>query len=392
MSDLSLLDIKRRPVADVAALLRHEDPQASASAGLRLAREAAKYGIDLRDYLMLAVAPDAKQHGDLTPYEALLAELKLPVKNDFGAGIVLQAASETFQTHPGTRALFPQVIDDMLRWNYRQTNIERVDGFLAVSRTVSGPELLTTFVDDTAEVYRTSTVPEGSRIPVRSLRTSEVAVRFFKHGSAIRTTYEFNRRASLDLLTPYVSRVARELELSKVKAATACLVNGDGAIGAAAPVVNQSSFNSLAGTATNGTLSWEHLLAWLVDRAKVGLPVDTVVGNWDSHFRWMKMFGASVSTDISVAQLLQRMGGVNIDIDRSFLPQNLRFEVSSTAPASKLIGLIKGETLEELREAGSDISEQETAILNQTVTYVRTQSTGYRLAMKDTRSIFDYNA
>ena len=63
--------------------------------------------------------------------------------------------------------------------------------------------------------------------------------------------------------------------------------------------------------------------------------------------------------------------------------------MSSAAPAEKLIGFSQADTVEELVETGSDIQESINAISNQTVKYVRTRNTGYRLIFGDTRSILD---
>lgn len=388
--DGSLLDIKRRPLSEVIDPLRARDTSASKSAGHALLRDAQRSGVSVKDYLMLAIQPDDKKFPGLNGYEMALAELNLPIRNDFKEGIVLQAASETFQTFPGTRAMFAPVIDDMLRWAYMQDQFENVANFLAVSRTVNGPELIYTTVDDTSEAYATNTVPEGSRVPIRSIRTSEAAVRFWKHGSGFRTTYEFNRRASLDVLTPFAARVARELMISKAKTAVTMLVGGDGTANSAAAVIDQSSYNGVVGTnSTNGRISYTHLLAWLVARAKAGFPIDTVVGNWDAYFQWLLLFQPTITANLSQQQAAQQMAGVSLNAPR-ILPGPVNFALCSSAPANKLVGLIKAETLEELREAGGDISEQAQNIENQTVNYIRTENTGYRLVMKDTRSIFNF--
>lgn len=383
----SLCDIKQRPVGEVVAGLKADSESASKEAGIRLVRDAAKFGLSVRDYLTLSV----KSEGDMSGYELSLAELNLPVKNDFKHGVVLQAASDTFQTYPGTRAMFPEVIDDMLRWASRQEQFEKVAPMLASSRTINGIEMVSTVVDaDDEERKATFTVPELGRIPVRTIRTSETSVKIWKHGSALRTSYEFNRRASLDILTPYANRIARELERSKVTAAVNVLINGDG-VHAAAPVVNQSSYNSATGaTATNGTINWQNFLYWLVQRALAGTPVDTIVGNWDSAFKYAQMWTLNGATGVSDAQNFQRVlgqmnvGGLNIPMPT--------FAVASAVPANRLLGLTKGETLEELIEAGSVISESERSILNQSMTYVKTENTGYRLVYSDSRSLFNYGA
>ena len=70
----------------------------------------------------------------------------------------------------------------------------------------------------------------------------------------------------------------------------------------------------------------------------------------------------------------------------------VNFALSSTMTASQLLGMSKGDSLEELVEAGSTINESERAILNQSITYVKTLNAGYKLAFGDTRSIFNYGA
>src|SRR5680860_396439 len=229
-----LIDLPRRPVEEVIAGLQADGRGASTEAGSALVGQAKDYGLSLRDYLTLAVDVRAGEYAEqahnakLSGYELAVAALGLPARDDFNQGVLLQASSESFQKYPGTRALFPEVIDDMLRWKDRQDTLETVAPLLSQSRTITGTELLSTVVEDDSADRGTQTVPELSNIPVRTIRTSQQSVQMFKHGSAYRTSYEFNRRASLDLLTPYATRVARELEVGKVLAATSVLVNGDG--------------------------------------------------------------------------------------------------------------------------------------------------------------------
>lgn len=392
-----LLKERVAPAALLSAFT-NDSGTASQDAGLKLIREAKSFDLDIKDYLQLKVDPklapaeEAMRFDGLNGYEASLAFLNLPVKNDLANGVVLQAAAETFQTFPGTRALFPQVIDDVVRWKYRQDNIEQIAPILANSRTISGTELLSTVVEDSETTDQIAAeIAEGSRIPVKSIRTSEHSVKIWKHGLGYRTTYEFNRRVAIDILTPYANRGLRELERSKLKRAVGLLVNGD-SVYAAAPVVAQSSFNaSLDANTTNGKLSYQAVLAWLVSRAQLGTPIDTVIGNWDSYFQWMKLFSIPIlGAGPTGADLLSK-GGFNV-ASQPLVGGPIKFAVSSDAPAGKLIGISKGDTLEELVEAGSLIAQSEQSMANQTITYYRTENSGYRLVFGDTRSILNYAA
>lgn len=389
--------IKKQAPEAVLSSLRQDSPGASREAGLKLIGQAREAGLSMRNYLTLAIDPKLSENKDrfhdgnrfLNGYEAALAYLELPVRDDLESGVLLQAASDTFQTFPGTRAMFPEVVDDMVRWKYRQDVFERVDPIVGNSRVITQPEMISTVVEDEKEDYeQETTIAELGRIPVHTIRTSQTSVGIWKHGMGYRTSYEFSRRASIDLLTPYAARANRELERSKVKTASLLLVNGDSVHGAA-PVVAQSSFNDKTGqTATNGKINYLNLLAWLVQRANAGMPVDTVLGNWDAYLQWLMLFAVPRTGDRTDVEDLARagfqLGGVPL------LSGVVNFALSSAVPANQLVGYSRGDTLEELVEAGSLINESERAASNQSITYYRTENTGYRLVFGDTRSIYNF--
>jgi hypothetical protein len=352
MTDLLSIAKNRKPAEQLLAGLKDENLTASLAAGQKLVQSAKNASLNVQDYLRLAIDTSTGEFAgsDLDGYEAALAFLDLPVRENLSKGIVLQAASETFNTFPGTRALFAPVIDNILQWNYRQDAIESVADIIAQSRGISGNEMITTVVDDNPEDYQqTGVIAEGARIPIRSLRTSEKGVKFYKFGGGIEFTYEFERRASLDLITPYAARMQREVEIGQTAIATALLINGDG-VNPAAPVVDATVLAATLPTdgqpvPKTGRLNWEIFLTWLVARARAGAPIDTVVGNWDMFLEWTRMF-ATPTTNIGASQVeLLQKAGVNVDLNRPNLGLNVRFALSSTAPAAKLIGLIKGETI-----------------------------------------------
>ena len=315
----SLTKVTRRGVDTLAPLLQ-ANPAVSLAAAHELIAEAKSFGLNLRDFLTLAIDPSKSENADryrdaqgyLNGYEATLSFLNLPVRDDFANGVVLDAASDTFQTYAGTRALFPEVVDDMVRWKYRQEQLESTVPMVSQSRTISGNEMISTVIDDKQEDYQTArAVAETTRVPVRTIRSSQTSVAIYKHGGGLRYSYEFARRARLDLMTPYFVRMARETEISKVAVATAMLVNGDGVNGAA-PVVKQVTLDS---GHTAGKISRKGLVKWLINRAKAGTPVDTVVGNWDAYLEWLELFAAPVvaagpnQADIASAQGFQ-LGGI----------------------------------------------------------------------------------
>ena len=369
--------------------IKSEDSSKSASTGQKLLKEAANFGLSTREYLMLAVKMDKE---GLDGYEQTLCALNLPVGDNFKEGVYLQAASDTFQTYTGTRALFPEVIDDVLRFTTRQDNYELTAPMVSNSRTINGVELISTVVDaePDADTNKSFSVSELGRIPVRTIKTSEKSVKIWKHGSALATSYEFARRASLDILTPHMNRITRELELSKVVAATDVLVNGDG-LAAAAGVLTQSAMATASGsTATAGAIDWQSFTYWLTQRAQAGLVVDTVLMGWDGYFQWMMLFAKQDANNGASGEERMSKAGVELGAPGLNLFTKITPVLSSAMPVGKILGYSKGDTLEELVEAGSNIQETERAILTQSITITKTENTGYRLVYGDTRGIYDF--
>lgn len=399
----SLSDIRRMSPEAALANLASYSPGTSLDAATRLIGQASSYGLGLRDYLRIAVDARLSATPDiyavdgngtlLNGYEASLLHLNLPTRNDLDGGITLQLAADTFQTFPGVRAFFPEVIDDMVRWQYRQLSFETLDGMISQSRTINGNELLSTVIDDTQADYEEAVraVAEGGRIPIHTIKGSSQSVKLWKFGGGYKTTYEFSRRVALDYLTPYAVRTAVETQRSKVAVGTYVLLNGDGAHGAA-PVSNQSGFNATVGTSSvNGKLSWKHLTAWFAARAQAGVPVDTVLGNWNAYLQWLWLFeiqpsGGKFSDAEQMANTGFKPGGVPI------LNGAVDFKLSTTMPDGQLLGFSKTFTLEELVEANSLIAESERSIQTQEVIYVKTENSGFRLPFGDTRSVYVYTA
>lgn len=397
----SILDLKASAASLEVVLkdLKAKEKTVSRNAGLELASEAKQYGLPIDDYLRFAIDLNASEEGKkyaaagLDGFEAALGYLGLPIKNDYSKKVTLAATNEVFQTYPGTRVMFPSVVDSILRWSENLDYLEKVSDLVGNSRTISGNELISVVAESDEDAEGTFQIAEGATIPVRTIKTSEYSVKMYKHGSGYEFTYEFDRRAAIDIITPYVARINRRLELSKVAAATGILINGDGAHDAA-PVVKQSDMykkiNGSSATAPTTKLDFASMLQWMVDRASTGAhaPIDTVAGNYDMYLQFLLLFNPILQNQ-SQAEALSKVGGPTLTAALPGLFRPIKFALSSAVPAGKLIGFTKSETLEELIEAGSQISESERSVTNQKITYVKTENTGYRLVFGDTRSIYD---
>ena len=388
MTRLSEIAQHRKPVEEVVGGLLSASSHESAEAGKKLIDKARDAGLSLRDYLVLAVdvksgtSGAANQAAGLNGYEAALSHLNLPFGNDFEQGVVLQAASDTFATYAGTRAMFPEVLDDMLKQAGRIEQLENTAALVSQSRVINGVEMISTVMEDTVEEDGTFTIAEGGKIPVRAVRTSQNSVRMYKHGSGYEFTYEFNRRASLDIITPFASRVARRLEISKVAAATSVLISGDG-VNAAATAEDLATYGAdFAGTKTLKD-NYRALAKFIMAKWKAGYTIDTIACNFDLYVEMMFMFAQTNIGTASDIQNLQAAGapGINLPVMNGMV----NVVLSSSIPDGYFVAFVKRESLEELVEAGSTIAESERSITNQVVTYVRSENTGYKLSFPDGR-------
>ena len=300
----SLSEIKKQSLSDLLKGVMDPVQQTSRDAGLRLTRQAAEYGLNTRDYLNLAVQFDAEDKTKelaskgFSGYEMAKVALNLPTRNDFANQITLAQASDTFAMYPGARNLFRYVVEDMLRWQSRQDNVQKIDGLIAGSRTIQGVELIRNVIDlNGADAAKSFNISELGEIPFRDVKTAQTSVKFGKVGSGIRISYEFNRNASLDVLTPFAARIYREKELMKIEMCTNIMIGGDGtSFHPAATVYKQVDYDS---TMNDGKLHFDGLIKHIIAMNKKGVSIDTVAGNWDGYEQYINLFKptANVTTD-----------------------------------------------------------------------------------------------
>lgn len=381
----NLNQLTRRPVAEVVAGLAADEESISQNAAHKLLSEARSYGLSVKEYLIAAIEPVKAGNDNLNGYEQALMSLNIPVRKNLENGTDLRAASDVFGTRTGTRILFPDVLMDIVKWTTGQDSIVNTASIVAQTRTIQGNSaIMMDLVDPGVDQTSMFQIAEGADIPLRKISTSERSVKMFKVGHGYEFTYEFARRANIDILTPYVSRINRQFEIDKVKYATAILVNGDG-VSSAITVDAETSYGG-----TNGALDWKSLFNWLVARAAAGYPIDTLIGNYATYGDFIGLFTPTVNTN-NVPQAMEKVGGPTLAPGLSFMNYKINFAISNTVAASNLVGIIKPETIEELNEAGSDIQESDRLITQQKVQFVRTTTVGYNLVTPQARRGFSYS-
>lgn len=367
------------------------------NAGNELIQAALSSGTDIEGIILQNVESDIT---GLDPIEAVFAHTNMPLSSkDPRAKARFASATETYVTSGSLKLLIPVLMDTLVREADNRTLTENVADLIASDRKVGGNELITEIVYDkaTGDAYDSWRVAEGTKIPVRTLKATNQAVRFYKLGSGIEFTYEASRRISIDRFIPHVNRQKFERTQSEARYAVEVLLQGDG-VHPAAPVVDISAFGGEATSVTNRQIrnNAEAFLQWLVDAAKNNRPIDTIVVNYDSLFDLGFMYpvhkelpnGGSVS-----ATGVQNIAGTTIGLNVSLpsgISLNVKVVVSSQMPAKSILGYRKGETLERLEEIGSNIQEQESTIRTQTVLVVSTVNVGFAIAYGESRSVLSW--
>lgn len=391
----NICEIKKQSLSDLLNGIKDKDAVRSAESAYRLMKQANEFGLSSKDYLDLAVEANAEDATKemaaqgLSGYEMAKVALGLPTKNDFANQITLAQASDTFATYKGSRFMFKYVVDDMLRWKTRQDQVQKLEDLISGSRTVPAREMIRQIVDlNGNDASNSFDIAEMGQIPFRNVKTSDVAVKFGKIGSGLRFSYEFAREASLDVLTPFVARIAREKELEKINRCTAIMINGDGtSYHAAAPEYNQSALDSAA---TAGKISFKGLWAHIINEAKKGVTIDHIAGNWDAYLQWLQMFPVTANVTTDAEELAKR--GLAPAFRQMSVFQPIQFVLDTAVPANKLLCYTKAETIEELVLSGSQIQEEERSIRDQTIMYTNTEDVGFSMIFGDTRSLYNYGA
>lgn len=377
---------KQSHKAVIGGLTQGNTPDAL-SAASALAAAASQRGLSIKQYLdaSIKVEDEHKTKGLKTGYEVALYELNLPVRDDFANNVSLQAAADTFATQPATRLLFPEVVTDMIKWKQGELDqFVSVAPLIAQTRIVQGSnELIMMELDENGADLSMNTIAEGANIPVVNIAQSQKSVKFYKVGKGYRFTYEFNRRASIDILTPFVNRMNRQFEIDKVNHAVNVLINGDG-VASAVTVDAETAYGG-----TNGTLDWKSFLKWVVARMAAGYPLDTYVMNYATYADFItNLFQPTAAGTPLLTEVGARAG---VSVGNTVL-QQLRMSLAfgPNVAASNILGINKAETLEELQEAGSDIVENQRVIRSQQVEFFRTINLGYNLVGPNSRRGFSY--
>lgn len=258
------------------------------------------------------------------------------------------------------------------RWNSQFAAPIPLTEIVAFTTPITGEDYRSAYMTYDAEALRMYRVGESAEIPMATLTSSARAIQLKKYGRGMRTSYEQLRRMRIDRIAWWIRWMALQAEIDKVTAALNVLINGDGNANTGATEINQSTLDS---TATPGELS---TLGWLKFRMQWAPPyqLTTILAQIDEAVQVIMLNLGTANLPLEG----RRIGGIG----NSLTPINstadgVRYGWTADAPDGKIVGFDRRNALEQVVEIGSNISETENFITNQTQVITMTENNAFAI-------------
>ena len=387
---------KKLGATDVLAKLQHSDKGTAIGHAMALLHDANQIGYGIDAALHQMVEPVNGLNGNEAIFQALGVPLNL---KDDAASAAFAASSTSFFTNDGLKILLPSLINNLLRAQKTTPIVERVEDLIVQTRMVKSNELQKEIEYDKAsnDSYGTFRIAESANIPVRTLKTSQTAVRFYKTGHGIELSYEVAQDMTPDILIPFANRIEFERSQTEHRIALETLINGESTLPGSAngPVVSENldTYDSKTGKSIRARA--EGFMKWLIACARAGRPIDTIVVGWDTILDLQFMFPVTDAFGNPAVGVGQVAGGSPVMAQMSItlargVNLNLNVVISSGMEEKQILGYRKNETLERLIKTKSQIDEMERVIRSQTILFTHSLISGFTLAYGESRRLLTW--
>jgi hypothetical protein len=367
---------------------------------VELHREAVQAGMPMGAYLEVLNPSEENSRSDA--FSRQMRAAGIVARSNPQAGYWASPASDFFDTTQG-RALYPEFFARQWRsvsfatpqqraillssdaiiggwerpyvdagpfWNNQFQPAIPLSEIVATVTPIRGEDYRSLFMTYDEDALRLFRVGESAEIPMATLTTSDRSIRLRKYGRGLRATYEQMRRMNVDKLAWWIRWQALQSEIDKVEAAMAILVAGDGNANTAA---TEHNLLTLDPTATPNELT---MLGWLKFRMQFAPPyvMTTALSQIDEAIQIVLLNMGTANIPLQGANL----GGIG----NSLTPINatadgVRYGWIDAAPNNKIIGFDRRFALEQITEIGSEISETERFITNQTQVVTMTENNAF---------------
>lgn len=236
--------------------------------------------------------------------------------------------------------------------------------------------------DPDPSTYRLVRVGEAAEIPGTTLTAGSRPIDLFKYARRLDVPYEVLRRVPIPIVAIFIARLAVQAEVDKVTTVQNVLINGDGNAGTAATVIPLVDVDSSAAANT------------LTLKAHLGFKL-----KFRNPHIWTTEL---VQESVLLQQLLLNTGSANIPLAMApqfgfggFTPMNdrlgdnVRYGISDTAPANKVLAFDRRSAIERVTEIGANINETQRFVKNQVETMTFSEVEGYAVFDAKATKILD---
>ena len=335
---------------------------------------------DMTLSMLLESLDPATEGSGLDAFERLMKEAGILTKTVRDKNIFSSKVDAFYRTNEN-KILFPEYVARTLVQAMTEFPIFN---YLVATRTpIDSNVYKASYLDwddaDNKKAVEMRRVTEAADLPLARIKLGDTAITLYKYGRAVEASYEALRRMSLELFERHINRIGTEAANNKVSEILAVIKDGDGNNNAA-PKHKAKDFDSAFNTALTKT-AW---IKFLLKFYPYGC--DTVVANEDGLLQILEVLYPASTVASKMDELLAK--GLNVS---TTLPQDLVVNttllynpgIDKIGGKEAIYGLNRSNTIEEIFEVGSTISEADKFIRNQTQILTISENSGFRKIFKD---------
>lgn len=328
---------------------------------LAMYEQAHKHNLTLSGYLERL---DPSKPGDeSTAFERQLALHDIRVQSNPKHGLYADTFEKFFVTD-STRSLFPEYINNVARWAALWSEDDPYDINLIVSNSIGLNEngFRAMYVSDSEAGYREGESSEKGSFPRITITWSERLASMKKYGLQIDWSYEFARRARIDVVRPVIERAVGVRNRDVFRDGLDLILNGDGTTMSPA-ATSETAVTYDTTIAANGSITYLAWLKWLYG-FRPYVP-DVVITTFDVAYKIMTMTRANVDTLALRESLAQNFKGTVAGVRGFTANPTILVVDDDDLTANYIIGLDSRYALQRFFEIGSDLTETRRIIENQ---------------------------
>lgn len=335
---------------------------------------------DMTLSMLLESLDPATEGSGLDAFERLMKEAGILTKTVRDKNIFSSKVDAFYRTNEN-KILFPEYVARTLVQAMTEFPIFN---YLVATRTpIDSNVYKASYLDwddaDNKKAVEMRRVTEAADLPLARIKLGDTAITLYKYGRAVEASYEALRRMSLELFERHINRIGTEAANNKVSEILTVIKDGDGNNNAA-PKHKAKDFDSSSGAVLTKT-AW---IKFLLKFYPYGC--DTVVANEDGLLQILEVLYPASTVASKMDELLAK--GLNVS---TTLPQDLVVnttllynpDIDKIGGKEAIYGLNRSNTIEEIFEVGSTISEADKFIRNQTQILTISENSGFRKIFKD---------